>query len=507
MRSLVAAEGSPEPTTTRSAAKVLDAESPSDSPTPKSPVATPASRRSDGPGRASLDTSAGLRTEADRGEASFWSSKWLHAGSLALLFIAVATAYNALVPLYEAPDEAAHVSYVHHIQRTGRIPEITDTYEAVGPPLYHAAGAGVLKLLGLSQPLLPMPTNPEFPGQPNYYLHTPAEDDLPFRGPVLSHHVLRMISTLFGAGTVVFIYLIVRLLFPCRPLLAWSAGANTALLPQFAFVGGAVMNDTTLAFFSASAIYFSFRFMKEGSAIWVLAAAGSLSLGFLTEVSMAVTAAVCALAVFFFCPLPWRRRAISVGLLAAAPLAVAGWFYVGHLLQYEVFFPVDALRTCPGCSVSPLSPGLPLDHPNYRGAFQSLLDRSYWFVGGGMNVYVVDAMYQFLDILAGMALGGAILIIVRRNISTFQQRGLLLLGALFVLALVEIMLVSVRISYQPQGRYLFIAQPAIALLFAIGLAALFQPDAQRDHVASLLLPVILFGLNVGILTLTLPTVY
>ena len=116
-------------------------------------------------------------------------------------------------------------------------------------------------------------------------------------------------------------------------------------------------------------------------------------------------------------------------------------------------------------------------------------------------------MYQFLDILAGTAVGGLVLIAVRKNLSSLQRQGLLLLGALLLLALLEVLFVSVRISYQPQGRYLFVAQPAIALLFAIGFAALFQRNPQRDHVAALLLPVILLGLNVGILTLTLPTVY
>jgi 4-amino-4-deoxy-L-arabinose transferase-like glycosyltransferase len=420
-----------------------------------------------------------------------------------VIFIAIATAYNLLVPLYEAPDERVHVAYVDAIQRTGSIPEIrADTYEAAGPPLYHAAGAGVLKLLGLSPPLIAIPPNPEFPGQPNNFLHTPTEDDLPFRGAVLSIHVLRAVSTLFGAGTVVFVYLIVRLLFPRRPLLAWSAGANTALLPQFAFVSGAVMNDTAVAFFSAASIYFSFRVMKEGWGIWLLGAAGSLALGFLTEASMGIAAAVCASAVLFFSPMSWRRRVLAVGLLAAVPIAAAGWFYLDHLIQYGEFFPIDAMR-----SVIPLGAELPLGHPKYRGDFQSLLDRSYWFVGGAMNIFVVDAMYQFLDILAGMAVGGAIVILVRRNISAFQQQGILLLGALLLLALLEIIYVSVRISYQPQGRYLFVAQPAIALLLAMGLAALFQRDTQRDHVASLLMPVILLGLNLGILTLTLPTVY
>ena len=461
--------------------------------------------------RGSLNPSVELHTSADGREASFWSSRWLHLASLALLFIGFATAYNVRVPLYEVPDEEAHIGYVDHILRTSRLPAITDTYEAAGPPLYHASGAGVLKLLGLSRPLIALPPNPQFPGlvpgQMNQYLHTPAEDHLPFRGPLLSIHVLRVISTLFGVGTVFFVYLIARLLFPDRPLLAWSAGANTALLPQFALVGGSVMNDTAVAFFAAAAIYFSFRFMKEASARWLLAAAGSLSLGFLTEGSMIVVAPVCASAVFFFSPLSWRRRATAVALLAAAPVVIAGWFYLDHLLTYGEVFAAEAMRTCPGCSQSPLGPGLPLGDPHYRGHFQSLLDRSYWFAGGLLNVFVVDAMYQFLDILVGTAVGGLVLIAVRKNLSSLQRQGLLLLGALLLLALLEVLFVSVRISYQPQGRYLFVAQPAIALLFALGLAALFQRDPQRDHVASLLLPVILFGLNLGILALTLPTVY
>ncbi len=431
------------------------------------------------------------------------ASPWLAAASLALIFCSIATAFNLLVPLYEAPDEHAHVAYVDYIKRNASIPEVTaETNEAAGPPLYHAIGAGVLELLGLSAPQIEIPGNPDSSSKPNFFLHTPAEDHLPFRGPVLSIHILRAISTLFGAGAVVFVYLIVRLLFPGRPLLAWSAGANTALLPQFAFAGGAVMNDMTIAFFSAAAVYCSFRVMRDGSWVWLLPAAGSLSLGFLTEASMAVAAAVCALAVLFS-PLSWQRRAMAIGILAGAPLLFAGWFYVGHLVKYGEVYPIHAIRA----AIPSFGPGLPLNHPNYRGPFQSSLDRSYWFVGGYMNVYVAGAMYQFLDILAGMALGGTILVIVRRGLSPFQQRGILLLGVLLVVTALMIVWVSTVISYQPQGRYLFQAQPAIALLLALGLTTIFQRDTVRDNAAAFLLPVILFGLNLGILTLTLPSAY
>jgi 4-amino-4-deoxy-L-arabinose transferase-like glycosyltransferase len=263
-----------------------------------------------------------------------------------------------------------------------------------------------------------------------------------------------------------------------------------------------VMNDMAVAFFSAAAIYCSFRVMKGDSWKWLLAAAASLSLGFLTEASMAVAAGVCALTLLLS-PLSWRRRAIALGLLAVAPIAVAGWFYIGNLMEYGQIYPMNAIRE----SIPGFGGGLGLDHENYRGLFQSFLDRSYWYVGGYMSVEVVDAMYQFLDILAGMAIGGTILVIVRRDLSQFQQRGILLLSVLLLGTILMIVGHSVVNSWGPQGRFLFGAQPAIALLLALGLMALFQRDTSRDNAAAFLLPVILLGLNLGILTMTLPTAY
>jgi len=291
----------------------------------------------------------------------------------------------------------------------------------------------------------------------------------------------------------------VSLLFPGRPLLAWAAGANTALLPQFAFVGASVMNDTALAFFAAAAIYSILRVIKEGSWAWVLVGASSLALGFLTEAAMIVVALVCALALLLS-PLAWRQRALALTAFIAAPLAVAGWFYIRNLIEFGAVYPVDELK-------GDLGPPRPLDDPVYREVFLSTLQQSYWYTGGWMNVRVAGTMYQFLDVVAGMAFGGMILTLVRNKLSAFQQRGLLVLGILFALAIFEVFWISVRISLESQGRFLFISQPAIALAFALGINALFQKDTQRDHPAVLLLPAILLGLNVGILTLTLPTYY
>ena len=191
---------------------------------------------------------------------------------------------------------------------------------------------------------------------------------------------------------------------------------------------------------------------------------------------------------------------MALAILIAAPLAVAGWFYIRNLVEFGAVYPVDKIK-------GDLGPPRSLDDPVYREVFLSTLQQSYWYTGGWMNVRVAGTMYQFLDVIAGMAFGGMILTLVRNKLSAFQRRGLLLLGVLFALAIFEVFWVSVRISLESQGRFLFICQPAIALLFALGINALFQRDSQRDHPALLLLPTILVGLNIGILTLTLPTYY
>jgi len=424
--------------------------------------------------------------------------RWLlPIASLVAVYVTLATAYNIRVPLYEAPDEQSHVEYVDALYRTGRTPEIAKVYEAIGPPLYHAVGAAVLKLFGFSPPYIPLERNTDQSVRANLFVHNPGENDLPFRGPVLSIHVLRGVSTIFGSGTIVLIYFIALLIFPKRPLLAWAAGANTAMLPQFAFIGGSVMNDTAVAFFGTAAVYASLKLMKAGAAPWVLVAAGSLALGFLTEASMIVAATICGLALLF-APLSWRGRVLAISALVAVPLAVAGWFYVQHLVEFGAVYPGDQIAQ---------GPAFPLTSPVYRDVVVFAIQQSYWFTGGWMNVRVPGAMYAFFDVVTGMALGGMIVIVMGRGLTVFQRWGLVLLTALFVMAVIEVLWVSSTISLAAQGRYLFVAQPAMAFFLALGIGALFQRDVRRDHAAVVVLPIVLLALNVGILTLTLPGAY
>ncbi|MGH9194220.1 MAG: hypothetical protein ACRD1T_00590 [Acidimicrobiia bacterium] len=66
---------------------------------------------------------------------------------------------------------------------------------------------------------------------------------------------------------------------------------------------------------------------------------------------------------------------------------------------------------------------------------------------------------------------------------------------------------SATADFQPQGRYLFVAHPALAIFMPLGLSALVSRDRNRDHSIMLCLPALLLAVNVYIFTVVLPRAY
>jgi hypothetical protein len=76
-----------------------------------------------------------------------------------------------------------------------------------------------------------------------------------------------------------------------------------------------------------------------------------------------------------------------------------------------------------------------------------------------------------------------------------------------VLALLSVIYFSVMYAMQNQGRYLFVAMPAFAILLPLGLSGLLSRDGERDHPIMLALPVLLLAINIAIFTTILPKYY
>jgi len=422
---------------------------------------------------------------------------WAPAAVVVALFIAVSTFYNVRVPLYEAPDEAAHARYVRSIADNGKLPRSSSIaeYESWQPPLYYALGAATLKILGLDSPP-ELEWNVNFPAERQNFVHT-SEEDFPYSEPVLAVHVLRGISTLFGAGAILLIYLTSLLIFPRRRLLAFSAAATLSLIPQFAFISATVSNDPASFFAASATVYLGLRYLREFRTIVLVLAAVAVSLGAVTKLSAAVVGIV-PLAAVLFQPIAWQKKIPQLAVLALFPLAIAGWFYLRSLILWGAVWPAHLFG-----QQNPL----PIWDSAYRQTFFETLRESFWYAGGPLNIRLSPIVYDVLDVTSVLALAGLIVTFASSRLAPFENRAIMLLSVLPVLALGMLLYFSVEHDFQPQGRYLFVAMPAFAILMPLGLSRLFSRDGQQDHLAMLALPALLLAVNVSIFAITLPRYY
>src|SRR5690606_5645384 len=140
------------------------------------------------------------------------------------------------------------------IAREGRLPATSDpglmAQESAQPPLYYVLAAFLVRASGGSADSPELWGNPQGdPADPrgesliapplnvNVFIHGPAES-WPWRGYVLSAHLARALSAVFGLGTLLCLYGAARTVWPDRPERALLAVGLVAFLPQFAFIHG-----------------------------------------------------------------------------------------------------------------------------------------------------------------------------------------------------------------------------------------------------------------------------
>jgi hypothetical protein len=285
------------------------------------------------------------------------------------IYLVLALGYGAVTPLFETPDEHLHYFTADFIARNGRLPTTSDpglmAQEAAQPPLYYVLSSVLVRVSGGATDAPQLWANPrsdpedphgESQAQPplnvNAFIHGPAEA-WPWRGYVLSAHLIRALSAVLGLGTLLCIYGAGRTVWPGNPARALLATALIAFLPQFAFVHGAVTNDAAITFFCAAAIWqllritnYELRITNEkgiaaqGNSFISYALLGvTIGLAMLSKTAGLLLLAYCAAVVAVWA---WSRggsrrwaRAATAGALAALPaLALGGWWLWRNWMLY-----------------------------------------------------------------------------------------------------------------------------------------------------------------------------
>jgi hypothetical protein len=410
---------------------------------------------------------------------------------LLAIFLVIATLYSASVPLGEGPDEPGHVDYAFFLARTKRLPvqrlddQQTDVAgEGHQPPLAYMLAMPLALWLPPDDRRVETIGNPRFTwdggGERNAISHGSREYP-PWGGAVLAWHLMRLVSTALGAATVFFTYLAARALDVRvgdslsqtrnqRSDVSLLAGALVAFNPQFLFISALVTNDALLATLSAVTLWLALRCTTEGARrlSQALAIGGVIGLALLTKQSALVLAPVALIAAGGSRRrAPRQAAAMVLAVLVTAGL-IAGWWYLRNQQLYGDLLGLAAFRG--EFATQPFELGDPLAW----GTALAQLHASFWARFGWMNVAPPAWTLWLIGAIEALALSGLLWAIAfrwgaaERRMFALKAWPLLLLPALALAWIVSFAITAGLVAWQ--GRLLFPALPAVAILMAHGIA-------------------------------------
>jgi hypothetical protein len=405
--------------------------------------------------------------------------------ALVLDFMLLAMLFNIVIPVFEMPDEHLHYFYTQHLAQTGALPVQTGDYDTGGPweqegsqpPLYYFITAPLIRYAGAHLEAGDLWYNhqntmgrPALAGNENRFVHPPEREGWPWQDYALAVHLARFLSTLFGAVTVVCVWLIARRVLPGRDWLALAAAALVAFNPQFIATSATMSNDGVVIMLSAVALALVLR-IADGDG-------GDHSIPLLAiVVGLAPLAKLSGIALVGFtlltlALLAWRRRdwrffVTTAGPVLLAVALLAGWWYLRNLQLYGDITGISHMlpeSMDRNFRLDTWLAGLPAE---LRGAWWSA-----WGIFGWFTILLPTGIYTVLSALALLALLGLAFAAWRRAAWIDWPR-LLWLAAWGAVVLASL-LRWLTIAKGGHGRLLFPAIATLAVALVAGWRALID---------------------------------
>jgi hypothetical protein len=439
--------------------------------------------------------------------------------------------YAVLTPPWQAPDEIAHFEYAWLL---GQLKHIVWT-ENASPALEQQIIQSLYDFhawpyVGLAAPAVRPERLDDVPfyGRSrtltrfslSYVIYAAAA--LPFSeaGIITQLYVMRLVSVLLGGCVVALTYQLARLVEPQAPALAWGSALFVALLPQHAFITGAVSDQSLAELLATISIYGMARVWLRGAgwrwwALIVLSTVGALlsKATALFLVPLLLFSAVRELWHWYTAPGTTTRQRrwatlgatlSGLGLLLALPL-ILGWM---SLISAQ-FSNILATLTETLSDTGRLSAYLDrLLTSNDLGHALAVTFESFWAYFGWMVVRLPSIWVTALYGLVLLAVGGW----VRRYFSPRRRdelRGYGPVGLAAGLALLVVLtwFVSTPLGLEySQGRYLFGAIAPGAVLLVGGWLGL-RPARDQDIMLAGLLTAWVTLSAVALLTVLVPYFY
>lgn len=369
-------------------------------------------------------------------------------------------AWSFAVPIFECPDEPDHWKYAQYLRENHSPPPFSAAFiEGSHPPLYYLFIAPLASECPVPRSTYTYSSDDirVSTSSPRFFQNAPA--DFERYWPI---RAARMVTVLISLCTVLLCYLAGREASG-SPATGFLVAGLVAFLPEFSFRGMNVSNDALLTAFCALATYLMVLLVKRGFD-WktgVLAAV-AIAGAFLSKMSAIFLPAPLGLAIVFDSA-SWRSKLVRTAALGSLLLAIVSPWLWHNLHIYGDPFARTVMYSALGGQVRLK----PLSSP-YFVANIPVLAASFVGLFGWMNLLLPKWVYALYFLLLAFGAWSWAEGFLRRRID--RKLSLLLLS---IVALNLMIVLELNVDFdQPQGRYMFPALPAIALLLAMGLESL-----------------------------------
>jgi 4-amino-4-deoxy-L-arabinose transferase-like glycosyltransferase len=424
--------------------------------------------------------------------------------AVAILYVCLATAYNLANPLFESPDEHLHYGFVRYLLRERRLPVVhldAPPTEYHQPPLYYVLTALLTSPfphddtadLTRPNPFWAYAIDQVGRDNKNQFLHDP-EARIALASPILTVHLTRVVSTLFGLGVIVLTWLLAREFAPDR--LAVAAMAVVAFIPNFLLTTASITNDSLAILLGAGACLFFVRILAHKAppppVTWIgpsvlmgTALITKLNIWPLLPLS-ALVVALLALRVR-----SWRMFLTGGAILLAAALVLGGWWVVRNYMLYGDFTGLAANAAAWGVRG-------PMTAPEYLVELRNLR-RTFWANFGYGNVPVPGWVYALADTFM---IGGVIGLLVtasrrRWNIDAIRRDQVLVLLVYLLMTFIGL-LWSMPRQIAVTGRHFYPVLPVIAVALVGGWSAFVPPDRHGCLATAITVLMLTFALGAWI---------
>ncbi|HZY44976.1 MAG TPA: phospholipid carrier-dependent glycosyltransferase, partial [Anaerolineae bacterium] len=391
-------------------------------------------------------------------------------GFILIVFLLLTAISNFTIPLFEAPDEDDHYRFALWLAYGNGLPDLNQLVAQVGheawqTPLYYYLLSPVMRLANGGQPDEIAPRSVGYLAGYSIVtrIHSQAES-WPYVGTSLAVHLARLITSLFGVGTILVTFGLARLIWPRA---AWVAAALVAFNPQFIYLSAAISNDVPAACLAGLTMCWLVRGLHQDSIgkEWNIVLGILAGLAVMTKLSNLVLVIPIGLALLLrLKPFrqTWRRILADSMLLLIAFVSIAGWWFLSNWLRYH-----DWLAWQPMLN---LSVGLQRGHLlNWFEALQvsAGLLTSFWLnIGNGAPQF-----YLFFDVLmlaAAIGLGAWLWQQLRQHTRrVFVNVGLI--AVWISLTFISLLQWMRLVRATDQGRLLYPVISGLAVLLAVGL--------------------------------------